>query len=550
MPYSFVAIEKEKTHTIAVLLVILVVMYFFTCWGAWLIVKNAAVLQATRGEGFRFLGISLPEVVVVFLIAMIAGVVHYAYSTSRLIPRLLALLKAEPLDTHSRTHQQLQNIIDEVCVAAGGLCIQGCVVRSAACNAFSLSDGKENSYIGVTEGLLLRLNRAQLESVIGHEAAHIAMGDTVIYTVSTSLFGMYEGAMSGLRESCSGGRSLRGRGGGFWFPGGLALGFIMCMHGLNRFIMASVAQEKEFRADAVAVKLTRNPLALAESLYIVSQFWHGQKESQRGLESLFFADPAVEEETVFSSHPPLSERLGILLAMAHADEPALEAALARVRPRIRQAKRHARASRRVRRKTDGQAWSVLEEGRWKGPFVLSELQGLKWFTASHKVRREGAPAVKPAYEDHVLRSLFASAANEKEASFSCPHCYQGLSPRYYEGEQIHVCPSCKGVLCGRSRLDTILIREEASFSPETVELAHHIKDECEQRFKEIRALKTPFILPCPQCGKKMRRKLLSRAAPVEVDLCIWCDLVWLDRGELELVQVLYDEREDKDSFLA
>ncbi len=66
-------------------------------------------------------------------------------------------------------------------------------------NALAAADLKGNAVIGITEGLLSRLTRPQLEAVIAHEAHHILSGDCLETTVAASLFGTFSSAMEKLR---------------------------------------------------------------------------------------------------------------------------------------------------------------------------------------------------------------------------------------------------------------------------------------------------------------------------------------------------------------
>ena len=60
--------------------------------------------------------------------------------------------------------------MDEVSIAIGGRPIEAMVIRSASMNAFALEDFSGRAIIGITEGLLSRLNRAPIEAVVAHEA--------------------------------------------------------------------------------------------------------------------------------------------------------------------------------------------------------------------------------------------------------------------------------------------------------------------------------------------------------------------------------------------
>ena len=113
-------------------------------------------------------------------------------------------------------------------------------------------------------GLLSRLTRPQLEAVVAHEAYHVLSGDCIEATVATSLFGMYASAIEKF-QSFSEGRA-------FFSPAFILAWLLLKLsYILNMFI----SREREYRADAAAVRITRNPLALAEALHLLSRNWRG-----------------------------------------------------------------------------------------------------------------------------------------------------------------------------------------------------------------------------------------------------------------------------------
>ena len=94
------------------------------------------------------------------------------------------------------------------------------------------------------------------------------------------------------------------------------------------FLMSMfISRLREFRADATAVRLTRDPLSLAEALYLIDTNLHGTRISGKNLSAIFIVSPKklwFEEEMgffadLFSTHPPIKERLKILLDIAHSD---------------------------------------------------------------------------------------------------------------------------------------------------------------------------------------------------------------------------------------
>ncbi|MFH0953919.1 MAG: zf-TFIIB domain-containing protein [Verrucomicrobiota bacterium] len=111
----------------------------------------------------------------------------------------------------------------------------------------------------------------------------------------------------------------------------------------------------------------------------------------------------------------------------------------------------------------------------------------------------------------------------------CPSCGAGLGREDYEGVEVFRCPDCRGVLLPRYRLD--LIRHRRHRSPEDLK-AQAVAEFRSDTKREVR---------CPRCGALMaKRPFASRYMPLSIDVCRACDYVWLDAGELELLQLLYE----------
>ena len=203
------------------------------------------------------------------------------------------------------------------------------VIPTMAINAFAVSDFSGRAVIGVTEGMLARLTRAQLEAVVGHEAAHIVTGDCLATTVTSSLFELYSGMLRGFEALFRGGGLGRRRYSSAEFRGGaqgavfviLIYVLLMITKLLSQMVRLFISRQREYRADAIAVRLTRDPLSLAEALYAISYRWRGAGLPAQELEAIFTVNPvysALDEQKglwadMFSTHPPVADRIKVLL---------------------------------------------------------------------------------------------------------------------------------------------------------------------------------------------------------------------------------------------
>ena len=181
--------------------------------------------------------------------------------------------------------------------------------------------------MAVTTGLLDKLDREQLQGVIGHEMSHIGNLDIRF----TLLVGVLVGAIALLADwflrftYWGGGRrsssdSDRGGGGAAALIFALALILAIVAPLIGRLIQAAVSRSRESLADATAVELTRNPVGLARALRTISDDQEVLEVANRATQHLYIVNPikSFEEraKSLWDTHPPIGERIRALEAIA------------------------------------------------------------------------------------------------------------------------------------------------------------------------------------------------------------------------------------------
>lgn len=552
MPFSFIDIEERKTKEIIFLFIFLVGFYFFSAWILAVTVKFLLAFQLKMAF-HNIAKFPLNQLVIIFCTALLIAVFHWWYSTSSSIPRILTILKSQPLDKEDRYHKRLGNIVEEVSVATGGRKIEAVVLPIYAMNAFSLADSNGRAIIGVTEGLLAKLNRAQLEAVVAHEAAHIVTQDTLIKTIAVSLFSVYGSICEMLKKAMTSGTSSRGSSGRYYRSGnrgGLPFQLIVLyvvvaiLYCMSKIISMFISRQCEYRADAVAVRLVRDPLGLARALYKISRGWRGGGVGYESMESLFILNPnyceADENEgffsNLFSTHPPIANRMAILLNMAHTNFEALKDLAVQIK-KIR--------SKEVKVvKLKEPRWFASKTGPWEGPFTAVEMASLGWLRFDSFIKREGTAKPILVSSDPELVKLLKENEGQSSGAHLCPRCRQSLSKVLYEGVPIHQCFSCQGVLVEDKKISRILVREEQGFSDELVKKAKLIEDFSKTPFS-MRNAKMQNELSCPLCNNQMLRGFYNLAYLIEVDRCFPCGVIWFDKDELEILQYLIEKSESR-----
>ena len=227
------------------------------------------------------------------------------------------------MDTSDPKRRQLVNVVEEMAIAAGIPVPEIYVLENEpAINAFAAGYGPGDAAVAVTRGTLEKLNREELQGVMGHEFSHILNGDM---RLNTRLMGMTFGIMvigmigRGLLRGMfyTGGARRRGGGGDARVQLALiatALALVVIgMLGViaGRLIQAAVSRKREFLADATAVQLTRSSDGIAGALRKIGGLDGSTLTASRSEEigHMLFGPGRKLWGSALATHPPLRERL-------------------------------------------------------------------------------------------------------------------------------------------------------------------------------------------------------------------------------------------------
>lgn len=558
MPYSFTQIEKDKSKTIWIVFYFLIFFYFAMFYVISLAVKFYLYFDRCSDHQFNcqpFTFFNFVETVGLLMLASFVGIIHWVISTHRLIDKILNIMKAESPALNDTYHQMFRNIVEEVSVATGGVKIEAVVVPSMAMNAFALSDFNGRHVIGATEGLLSRLPRAQIEAVVGHEAAHIVSGDCLSTTVTSSLFQMYAMMIKSFENAVGNSNQRYYRIGSSRSSGGGAalILFIYLILKLTKFcsdlMQMFISREREYRADAVAVRLTRDPLSLSGALYAIGNKWRGSGLYIEEMKPIFIINPNISElddeegfwADLFSTHPPLSKRIDVLVNMARVNVETLEENFRALenKPRMdipQLSSQHAAVINN---------WFVNQGGQWSGPFDITQIAGLKNFTPETWVKKMGDSEVKFAYQEPEIVNEVIKKDKDSQGKAVCPKCSVNLQPLNYEGVEIHQCGFCKGSLLPRKDVEKIIMRREIGFPPEVIHEAQKIMQQNEKGLvPPLSKVKGAELYNCSVCinfPRKMLKRPYNGAYFIEVDECVFCGYIWFDSPELEVLQYMIEK---------
>lgn len=240
---------------------------------------------------------------------------------------ILAMSGAKPIT--KQDDPQLWNVIEELSIA-GGLPMPAVYrIEDTAMNAFATGRDPRHAAVAITRGLRDRLNREELQGVMAHELSHVRNYDIRFAMMLAVMVGFLVLLADTFRRWMwwSGGRrgSRRGRGGDSAGPAMaivavLAVVLAIVAPILAKLIQLAASRQREYLADASAVELTRNPDGLASALEKLGQDQEVLEVANRATQHLYIINPFKAHEAraqgLFSTHPPLAERIARLRGLA------------------------------------------------------------------------------------------------------------------------------------------------------------------------------------------------------------------------------------------
>jgi heat shock protein HtpX len=249
------------------------------------------------------------------IVALLMTWSSYFYS-DRIV---LSMSQARPVTKDQEPY--LWNTVEGLSIAAGIPVPRLYLIEDSAPNAFATGRDPRHAAICVTRGLLDKLNRLELEGVIGHEMSHIGNYDIRFMTLVSVLIGsvilLSDWALRGLWY---GGGRRRGRGGGNPIVLIIALIFIILSPIIAQLMQLALSRQREFLADASGAKLTRYPEGLASALEKIAADTEPLEVANKATAHLYIYNPLRDYRkswlnNLFSTHPPIVDRVKRLRAM-------------------------------------------------------------------------------------------------------------------------------------------------------------------------------------------------------------------------------------------
>lgn len=296
--YNQITKNKIRTYLIIAVFILITTGFFFL------------IGQIVRSPSSYF--------VIGFLFSIFSSLGSYFYS-DRIV---LFTTGAKPAD--KKTYFDFYTVTENLSIAAGIPMPKLYVMDDPAPNAFATGRNPKHAVVAATTGLLQKLERAELEGVIAHELSHIRNYDILLSSIIAVLVGTLALVADLIMRNIwwAGVRRDNNRENRNPFMMVFVIFVLIITPIIATLIQLAVSRRREFLADASGSLLTRYPDGLARALEKISSDHTSLKTASPSTAHLFIVNPFKKLGKVtnfvanlFSTHPPIEERIRILRGM-------------------------------------------------------------------------------------------------------------------------------------------------------------------------------------------------------------------------------------------
>ena len=263
---------------------------------------------------FTYLGAGSSAAIVPFAVGLtLISVWGSYYGSDKLVLTMTGAKQIQESD-----NPKLFGLIQEITIASGLPMPKVAIVEDSAPNAFATGRNPEHALIAFTTGILDAMDRDQLQGVIAHEMAHVGNRDTLVSAVAATTAGVIALISDLLMRMMwfGGGRRDRDSNGN---PIMLVVSLVVLILAPIAAVMlkSAISRKRESLADATAVAFTRNPAGLRSALEVLAADSTVVQQKSTAVAHIWIESPLDVKSVskMFSSHPPIQERIATLRAM-------------------------------------------------------------------------------------------------------------------------------------------------------------------------------------------------------------------------------------------
>jgi len=311
--YNF--IDENRRRTIFIVLLFPVVFALLAYATIVLVTPFIARVEDSGGALYNAGTLAYANYFAAYVIPAAVGAALLWILISYFIGGNMMLSSAGAVEVTRDNYPEIYNLADIVAIAAGLPTPKIYLIPDASLNAFATGRDPRHAAIALTQGIVERLDRRELQTVIGHEMSHIKNRDIrlmLIIVAGIAFFSFAGGVLLRIRAKKQAAVIL------------LAAGLLCLVYGylIAPLIRFAVSRQREFQADATSALLTRDPAALASALEkishnsVVNSLSHHEAMAAMCIESpLKKAGLFSSLSGLYATHPPTEDRIKALRAM-------------------------------------------------------------------------------------------------------------------------------------------------------------------------------------------------------------------------------------------
>jgi heat shock protein HtpX len=228
----------------------------------------------------------------------------------------MILRVADAKEVTPEQEPMLHNVVEEMAIASGMPKPRVFIMETDALNAFATGMSPKHSAIAVTRGLLGKLNREELQGVVGHEMSHVANADTrymAVVGVTVGLIALVSQLILRSLRFVGSGNSRNKKGGG-----AIILLIVLVVVAIlaplaAKLVQFAVSRQREYLADATSVQFTRNPAGLISALGKLDAAAAPFPGATEATQHLFIVNPmrrfGEKASALMATHPATALRI-------------------------------------------------------------------------------------------------------------------------------------------------------------------------------------------------------------------------------------------------
>ena len=212
---------------------------------------------------------------------------------------------------------ELHGMIDRLCVQADLPKPRVAIIDSSVPNAFAMGRSPKHATVAASTAIIDLLSPAELEGVIAHELSHVANRDVALMTLA-SFFASIASMIVQFGFYFGGGQDDDDDGPGIF----AVIAAAALVYAISFVLMRTLSRYREYAADRGAAELTGRPSALASALLRISGQIDGTpqvdlRQAHAELNAFYIVPVGLKRgvATLFSTHPPMADRVARLQAM-------------------------------------------------------------------------------------------------------------------------------------------------------------------------------------------------------------------------------------------